>query len=113
MSESTSLSQLLAAARSGYADAVTIRALGESNPAGFFHDLIEPLADSFDPADVAVYESVMQTWLPAAPRRVPTIPHRVDTVYVLSRVTLGADVKITSIALDAMKRRFPDARLGK
>ena len=111
MSESTSLSQLLAAARSGQADAVTIRALGESNPAGFFHDLIEPLADSFDPADVAVYESVMQTWLPATPRIVPAIPHRVDTVYVLSRVTLGADVKITSVALDAMKHRFPDARI--
>ncbi len=111
MSESTSLSQLLAAARSGHAEAVTVRALGETNPSGFFHDLIEPLADSFDPADVAVYECVMQAWLPVTPRTVPAIPHRVDTVYVLSRVTLGADVKITSIALDAMKRRFPDARI--
>ena len=30
---------------------------------------------------------------------------------VLSRVTLGADIKITSMMLDAMKRRFPDARI--
>jgi hypothetical protein len=37
----------------------------------------------------------------------PAIPATVETVYVLSRVTLGADVKITSIVLDAMKRRFP------
>jgi ADP-heptose:LPS heptosyltransferase len=32
-------------------------------------------------------------------------------VYVLSRVTLGADVAITSRLLDAAKRRFPDARI--
>jgi ADP-heptose:LPS heptosyltransferase len=36
---------------------------------------------------------------------------RVDTVYVLSRVTLGSDIKITSMILNAMKRRFPDARI--
>jgi ADP-heptose:LPS heptosyltransferase len=30
-------------------------------------------------------------------------------VYVLSRVTLGADVAVTSIVLDAVKRRFPNA----
>jgi ADP-heptose:LPS heptosyltransferase len=32
-------------------------------------------------------------------------------VYVLSRVTLGADVAITSLVLDAAKRRFPAARI--
>ena len=32
-------------------------------------------------------------------------------VFVLSRVTLGADVVITSIILDAVKRRFPRARI--
>ncbi len=30
-------------------------------------------------------------------------------VFVLSRVTLGADVAVTSVILDAAKRRFPDA----
>src|SRR5260370_4379396 len=54
----------------------------------------------------------MQAWLPPAPRAEPAIPDRVDTVYVLSRVTLGADVKVTSIALDAMKRRFPGAKIN-
>jgi hypothetical protein len=28
-------------------------------------------------------------------------------VFVLSRVTLGADVAVTSVLLDAAKRRFP------
>ncbi len=33
------------------------------------------------------------------------------TVCVLSRVTLGADVAITSVILDGMKRRFPASRI--
>ncbi len=40
-----------------------------------------------------------------------TPPERVETVYVLSRVTLGADIKITSVILDAMKQRFPGAAI--
>jgi ADP-heptose:LPS heptosyltransferase len=39
------------------------------------------------------------------------VPERVDIVYVLSRVTLGSDIKITSVILDAMRRRFVDARV--
>ena len=40
------------------------------------------------------------------------IPARVDVVYVLSRVTLGADIKIVSPILAAMKKaRFPGARI--
>jgi ADP-heptose:LPS heptosyltransferase len=35
----------------------------------------------------------------------------VESVYVLSRVTLGADIKITSAILDAAKLRFPGARI--
>lgn len=33
------------------------------------------------------------------------------TVFVLSRVTLGADVAVTSVLLDAARRRFPGARI--
>ena len=33
------------------------------------------------------------------------------TVFVLSRVTLGADVAVTSVILDAAKRRFPEASI--
>jgi ADP-heptose:LPS heptosyltransferase len=36
---------------------------------------------------------------------------RVRKVFVLSRVTLGADVAITSVMLDAAKRRFPQAEI--
>ena len=40
------------------------------------------------------------------PRMVAADPRR---VFVLSRVTLGADVAVTSVLLDATKRRFPNA----
>ncbi|MEP6717393.1 MAG: glycosyltransferase family 9 protein, partial [Terriglobia bacterium] len=86
-------------------------ALGEENAAEFFRGIVEPLADSFDPAQVAIYEHLMQHWIPPAPRLQPVIPAVVNTVFVLSRVTLGADIKITSMILDAMKRRFPEARI--
>ena len=44
--------------------------------------------------------------------RVPRVcPHEPAAVFVLSRVTLGADVAVTSVLLDAAKRRFPRARI--
>jgi ADP-heptose:LPS heptosyltransferase len=42
------------------------------------------------------------------PRRITGEPR---TVFVLSRVTLGADVAVTSVILDAAKRRFPEAAI--
>jgi len=42
----------------------------------------------------------MRAWDPESPR-VKRYPAARDTVYVLSRVTLGSDIKITSIMLDA------------
>ncbi len=55
----------------------------------------------------------MRPWLPVGvPTDIgPEIPARVDTVYVLSRVTLGADIKIVSPILRAMRSRFPAARI--
>lgn len=88
-----------------------VRALGEECPAEFFRIVIEALADSFDPAQAAAYEHLMRAWIAPSPRVQPAIPERVDIVYVLSRVTLGADIKITSAILDAMKRRFPAAQV--
>jgi len=38
-------------------------------------------------------------------------PGGLSYLFVLSRVTLGADVAITSVILDAAKRRFPEARI--
>jgi hypothetical protein len=86
----------------------------------FFRDVIEPLGDLFeprlcdayarlmsdvlgDPSLVARYESVRK------PRSVFQTP---ATVYVLSRITLGADVAVTSVLLDAAKKRLPFARIA-
>jgi hypothetical protein len=88
-----------------------VRALGEECPADFFRIVIESLADSFDPAQATAYKELMRAWIVEPQHVKPTISERVDTVYVLSRVTLGADIKITSVILDAMKRRFPAAKI--
>jgi ADP-heptose:LPS heptosyltransferase len=103
---------LLAGARHGVLPPLSeIRELGEECPGDFFRDVIEPLGDSFDAAQAAVYDRIMRAWIPELPAVQPSIPERVDCVYVLSRVTLGADIKIVSPILDAMKRRFPGARI--
>ena len=70
------------------------------------------MADSFTAADASVYAGLMQPWIhnAATPAIQPEIPARVEEVYVLSRVTLGADIKIVSPILRAMRSRFPHAR---
>ncbi len=88
-----------------------MRDLGDSQPGEFFRIIVEALADSFDPAQAQAYEDLMRAWIPPRAPVQPLIPDRVETVFVLSRVTLGADIKITSIALSAMKRRFPEAEI--
>ncbi|HVW10594.1 MAG TPA: hypothetical protein VHC90_18525 [Bryobacteraceae bacterium] len=116
MSASTSCKDraaaLLAAARRGVLPrADEIRDIGENCPGDFFRDTIEPLGDSFDPAQAAAYEQILRAWVPGQAAVTPSIPDNVDTVYVLSRVTLGADIKIVSPVLDAMKQRFAGARV--
>ena len=95
--------------------AEVVRSLGEEQPGEFFRVIVESLADSFDPAQAAAYDELMRAWLPTMlpprPAAKPTIPDRIDTVFVLSRVTLGADIKITSIILSAMKKLFRDAAI--
>ena len=94
--------------------------MSASISANWFRDVIEPLADSFDPAAVDEYVSVFTAAIsrPGLVERYQRIRHpRVfagvdpDDVYVLSRVTLGADVAITSVVLDAALRRFPHSRV--
>jgi ADP-heptose:LPS heptosyltransferase len=93
----------------------------------WFTEVVEPLADSFDPAAVDKYVELFTDVLARAcpeydARALRERYERVrrprlfsgpepERVFVLSRVTLGADVAITSVALDAMKRRFPRARI--
>ncbi len=111
MSASTSSSVLETLLRGGRSPVAEIRALGEESPGDFFRTVIESLADSFDPAQSEAYDYVMQAWDLHRSAPPSVIPDRVDTVYILSRVTLGADIKITSMILDAMKRRFPESRI--
>ncbi len=45
------------------------------------------------------------------PRRFLGDPAGVRTIFVLSRVTLGAEIAVTSLALEAARRRFPSGRI--
>lgn len=114
-------------------DALLERALGNDQrlaaeaSRAFFGIVIERLADLFEPALVDVYvrlfSHVIHRTLPefeaaSLIHRYRRISHvgryrgsDVDRVYVLSRITLGADIAVTSVFLDAMKRRFPDAEI--
>ncbi len=98
----------------------------EQDSPDLFSVVAEGLSDRFEPrlADVyaEVFAEVIAAILPehrpadlveryqrvARLRRIECEPR---TVFVLSRVTLGADVAITSVILDAVKRRWPQARI--
>ncbi len=92
-----------------------------------FRDLAEPLSDSFDPRQTAAYVSLFSEIIE---HRLPSLsaselagrferirlPRRFAgpdpaQVIVLSRVTLGADIAITSVLLDALLKRFPGSRI--
>jgi ADP-heptose:LPS heptosyltransferase len=95
--------------------------------AALFGVLAEGLADRFEPRLADNYlEIFSQAVALANPAHTPeqlTARHKrasivrafrgedagVRRVFVLSRVTLGADVAVTSVMLDAAKRRFPGA----
>ncbi len=96
--------------------------LEEGCATALFGILIEGLADRFEPALCDVYARLFSqaiegqdpAWLVARyervrrTRRVKWEPKR---VLVLSRVTLGADVAVTSVLLAAAKQAFADAEL--
>ena len=100
--------------------------LEESCAAALFSVVVEGLADRFEPALVDIYvrlfsQAIAETAgefdaaaLEARYRRVQSVravTGEPGSVFVLSRVTLGADVAITSVLLNAAKRRFPRARI--
>jgi ADP-heptose:LPS heptosyltransferase len=71
--------------------------------ARLFSQAVARVAENVDPASlVARYERVRR------PRPISGEPNR---VFVLSRVTLGADVAVTSVLLAAAKQRFPRAEI--
>ena len=103
------------------------RALAEdAGGAALFGVLAEGLADRFEPALCDAYARLFAQAVAFAdpsvdaaslvahyervrvPRPVAGEPRR---VFVLSRVTLGADVAVTSVILAAAKKRFPQAEI--
>jgi len=71
--------------------------------ARLFSQAVAHVAENVDPALLmARYQRVRR------PRPILGDPHR---VFVLSRVTLGADVAVTSVLLAAAKQRFPHAEI--
>jgi ADP-heptose:LPS heptosyltransferase len=93
---------------------------GDECSDALFRIVAEGLADRFDPALCDTYAALFAEVI--APHdsgalveryrrvRIPRlIEGRARRVFVLSRVTLGADVAVTSAILDAAKRRFPEA----
>ena len=92
-----------------------------------FSVVIERLADLFEPALCEIY---VRLFIRVIARAIPDynaedllVRYRrvsqarrflggdVTRVFVLSRVTLGADVAVTSVALAAMKEKFPQAEI--
>jgi ADP-heptose:LPS heptosyltransferase len=102
-------------------------ALALEGSRALFQVLVEGLADLFDPILCDAYAEILSQAivrihpehkaeaLLARYRRVRIVrPYAgeagsVRRVYVLSRVTLGADIAVTSVILDGAKRRFPAA----
>jgi hypothetical protein len=91
-----------------------------------FRIVVERLGDLFEPRLCGVYADLFsqviarRTGLHAdhlaarydrvcQPRVLDQDPNSIQNVFVLSRVTLGADVAVTSTMLEAAKRRFPQA----
>jgi hypothetical protein len=80
--------------------------------------VVERLGDLFEPHLCDVYNQLFtEVIIRVAPDLIPrlrshptlvTPPEKTERVYVLSRVTLGADVAVTSVLIDAAKRRYPE-----
>ncbi len=83
----------------------------------FFRDVVEPLSDVFDRRAVDEYASIFRNvpgcdyWRFQRVRQPRVCIADAADVVVLSRVTLGADVAVSSVVLDCVKRRFPMARI--
>jgi ADP-heptose:LPS heptosyltransferase len=105
-----------------------LRLIEDDCSADLFRIVVEGLADRFEPALCDTYAELFSEVLATAEpeldaqvllaryRKIRKVgqavsPVSVKNVFVLSRVTLGADVAITSVILDAAKQRFPDARI--
>jgi hypothetical protein len=97
------------------------RAIEEDDGRALLSIVVERLGDLFEPRLCDVYTRLFtQVIERAAPELAPRIrrerfrciaPRDTERVYVLSRVTLGADVAVSSVLIDAAKHRYPDAEI--
>lgn len=102
-------------------DELLNRALAIDDGRAFLSIVVERLGDLFEPQLCATYDRLFtQAILRTAPELAPrlrkpadhAVPDTTNRVYILSRVTLGADVAVTSVLLDAAKRRYPNAEIA-
>ncbi len=96
------------------------RALAIDDGRAFLSIVVERLGDLFEPRLCETYDrlftqAILRTTPELESRLRKSAEHPVpvtaNRVYVLSRVTLGADVAVTSVMLDAAKRRYPNAEI--
>jgi hypothetical protein len=102
-------------------DALLDRALAVDQGRALLSIVVERLGDLFEPRLCDTYQRLFtQVIERVCPELRPRIrrgnqscapPESADRAYVLSRVTLGADVAVTSVLMDAAKRRYPDAEI--
>jgi hypothetical protein len=115
--------------RRAWSEHLLLPLLEERNSPLLFGIVAEGLADRFDPrlcdAYADIFSEVIARTIPGlhaphllaryqrirAPRRFAGDPSKVRNVFVLSRVTLGADIAVTSVVLDAALKKFPEARI--
>jgi len=96
------------------------RGVAEDDGRALLSIVVERLADLFEPRLADAYERLFRQVIErVTPDLVPRLQHSrshkfpasAERVYVLSRITLGADVAVTSVLLDAAKRRYPSAEI--
>jgi len=101
----------------------------DAGSAALFRDLVEPLADAFEFSLVNAYAHIFARVIEAAlpdldaaelierfmrirrPKKFVGNPESVEHVFVLSRITIGADIAITSRILRAAFVHFPNAKI--
>lgn len=120
--------ELLAAVLDGckWTDDLLQRAVAEDGGRAFLSIVVERMGDLFEPALCDTYARMFARVIELARpewsaeflvaryeriRRVRRCEREPDDVFVLSRITLGADVAVTSVLLDAVKLRFPQAAI--
>jgi hypothetical protein len=96
------------------------RAIAEEEGRALFSVVVERLGDLFEPRLCDTYarlfseviSRVCPELISRTRRALSTeLPDSAQRVYVLSRITLGADVAVTSVLVDAAKRRYPSAEI--